>query len=80
MAFKAGERVQRSFIIAITLLVITAAHAQTGAPVSAPTTGSVTAVGSDPLGVPTSPLPSVSSHSLGSASGSSGHRSPLIAM
>jgi hypothetical protein len=30
MAFKAGERVQRSFIIAITLLGITAAHAQTG--------------------------------------------------
>ena len=68
---KQESAMQPSFIVAIAIMLlgISAAHAQTGAPVSGPTTGSVTAVGSDPLSVPTSPLPSVSSPSRGSASG-----------
>jgi hypothetical protein len=63
---KQESAMQPSFIvaIAIVLLGITAAQAQTGASVSV-----TTAVGSDPLSVPTSSSPSVVSPSSGSASG-----------
>jgi hypothetical protein len=59
---------QRTFIIAVMLVGITAAHAQTMVQPNGQTTSNN--VGSDPLGLPASSLPSVSSPSTGSVSGS----------
>lgn len=59
----AGENAMRHiFLIAITIFGVTAAQAQTAS------TGGI-GVGSDPLSVPTSSLPTGSSSSSGSASG-----------